>query len=55
MPPLGAVEMDIRRVIYARKFQEILDEQIAVLTEGSEIRYWPERIAEYLQPVGEGR
>jgi parvulin-like peptidyl-prolyl isomerase len=52
--PLEAVEMDIRRVMFARKFQELLDAQLALLRENSEIQRWPERIEAYLQPAGEG-
>ncbi|RKZ14692.1 hypothetical protein DRQ50_08575 [bacterium] len=54
VPPLPEVEMEIRRVIFQRKFNAMLDEHVELLTEQSEITRWPERIEAYLQPTGEG-
>ena len=55
VPELPEVEIEIRRVLYQRKFNELLDEQVALLAEGSEIQRWPDRIEAYLNPSGEGQ
>lgn len=54
LPSLPEVEMEIRRVIYQRTFNRLLDEHVELLTQRSEITRWPERIEAYLQPAGEG-
>lgn len=55
VPELPEVEIEIRRVLYQRMFNELLDEQVALLAEGSEIKRWPDRIEAYLNPSGEGQ
>ncbi len=45
--PLGEVEMQIREIMFHRKFTELLDEHLALLKERSEIRMNQEAIDEY--------
>jgi parvulin-like peptidyl-prolyl isomerase len=45
--PLAEVEMQIREIMFQRKFTELLDEHIALLKERSEIRMNQEAIDEY--------
>ena len=44
IPPQGAVEMEIRKAVYQRKFNAYLDEHIELLRDKSEIRIFDERI-----------
>ncbi len=55
VPPLDAVEMEIRRTLFKRNFDRLLKEHLALLTERSEITWWPERLAAYLEPAGENQ
>lgn len=52
VPPLDAVEMDIRQALYQRKFNEILDENLELLRANSQIKRWPDRIEQYFLPAG---
>jgi len=54
VPPIEAVEMDIRRALLKLNFDRILAEHLAVLKERSEIQRWPDRIEAYLNPAEEG-
>lgn len=54
LPPLESVEMEIRRVMYKIKFDEILAAQLALLRDKAEIKRWPDRVDAYLRPAGEG-
>ncbi len=52
VPPLAAVEMDIRRALYQGKFKEAVDRSLDLLRENSTIKRWPDRIEEYFLPDG---
>ena len=52
VPPLGAVEMDIRKAIYSKKFRQLLDKNLDLLKANSEIKRWPDRIEEYFRADG---
>ena len=53
VPPMEAVEMEIRRVIYQQKFNSYLDEHLGLLKERSEIVEHPDRIEDYILSGGE--
>jgi hypothetical protein len=53
VPPIEMVEIDIRRAIYQKKFNDILDKNLDLLRTNSEIIRWMDRIDEYLNPAGE--
>jgi parvulin-like peptidyl-prolyl isomerase len=54
IPPMDAVEMEIRKVIYQRKFNTYLDEHLDLLREHSEILTFDERIEAYILSGEEG-
>lgn len=54
VPPMDAVEMEIRKVIYQRKFNTYLDEHLELLREHSEILTFDESIKDYILSEGEG-
>ena len=55
VPALEEVEMDIRRTLFKREFDRLLAEHMEILRQGSEIIWYPERLAAYLAPAGEGK
>jgi len=54
IPPMDAVEMEIRKVIYQRKFNTYLDEHLELLRDHSEILTFDERIEAYILSGEEG-
>ncbi len=48
LPPMETVEMEIRKVIYQRKFNALLDEHLELLREHSDIRRFEEKIEAYI-------
>jgi len=48
LPPMEEVEMEIRKVIYQRKFNTMLDEHLDLLRENSEIQRFDDRIEAYI-------
>ncbi len=48
LPPMAAVEMEIRKVIYQRKFNTLLDEHLDLLKEHSDIRKFDKKIEAYI-------
>ena len=45
---MEAVEMEIRKVIYQRKFNTLLDEHLDLLKEHSDIQKFEEKIEAYI-------
>jgi parvulin-like peptidyl-prolyl isomerase len=54
IPPLDAVEMEIRKVIYQRKFNTYLDEHLELLRANSEILIFEDRVKAYILSGEEG-
>jgi parvulin-like peptidyl-prolyl isomerase len=54
VPPMADVEMEIRKVIFQRKFNSYLDEHLELLRDHSEILKFDERIEAYLLSGVEG-
>jgi len=54
VPPIEAVEMDLRRALFKRNFDKGLIEHLAILKEGSDITWYPEKIEAYMSPAKEG-
>ena len=52
--PLDDVEMQIRQVLFQEKFNDLLDERLALLRERSQIVRWSDRINAYFTPEQEG-
>jgi parvulin-like peptidyl-prolyl isomerase len=48
LPPMEEVEMEIRKVIYQRKFNTLLDEHLGLLRDNSDIQKFDDRIAAYI-------
>ncbi len=48
IPPMESVEMEIRKVIYQRKFNALLDEHLNLLKEHSDIRKFDKKIEAYI-------
>ncbi len=48
LPPMEAVEVEIRKVIYQRKFNALLDEHLELLKEHSDIRKFDKKIEAYI-------
>ncbi len=54
VPPIEAVEMDLRRSLLKINFDRDLKKHLSILREHSEIQWWPERIESYLSPAKDG-
>ena len=48
LPPMESVEMEIRKIIYQRKFNTLLDEHLDLLKEHSDIQKFDQKIEAYI-------